>query len=56
MYLLVDPTDNVTVKFDITSTNIDSNGHFVGFIVGLILIVFVFILLIVIILCCTCCK
>ena len=61
MYLLVDPTGNVTVKFDITSTNIDSNGHFVGFIVGLILmfifIVFAFILVIVIIiLCCKYCR
>ena len=57
MYLLVDPTGNVTVNFDITSTNIDSNGHFAGFIVGLILmfifLLFVFVLVI-IFLCCTC--
>ena len=62
MYLLVDPTDNVTVKFDITSTNIDSKGHFAGFIVGLILVfisILVFFLVficVMIILCCACCK
>ena len=60
MYLLVDPTGNVTVEFDITSTNIDSNGHFAGFIVGLILmflfLVFVFVLFIVIIILCCICR
>ena len=57
MYLLVDPTDNVTVKFDISGTNIDNKGHFAGFIVGLIFCFFAFILVIVIIiLCCICCR
>ena len=55
-YLLIDPTDNITVKFDISGTNIDNKGHFAGFIVGLILvfifIVFTFVLVIVIIILC----